>query len=163
MFGAAITCRSVSSSRFLFISLSGLSEGFQVTICKNKEKPSNPVVLDCLLLWTYADPLGEPLRCMSHDNTWPIAKKFMSVGATRIKNPKQLVLCASRSRQFPTSVLNMLTLRPGSAIDHDVQNKSESNLKKYEQIGAFGRTHDVPFFPAGYGIAHQVMVSTPTP
>ncbi|GJD04210.1 homoaconitase, mitochondrial [Colletotrichum higginsianum] len=53
----------------------------------------------------------EPSRCMSHDNTWPIAKKFMSMGATRIKDPSQLVF----------------------ALDHDVQNKSESNLKKYEQ------------------------------
>ncbi|KAK2792874.1 mitochondrial Homoaconitase [Onygenales sp. PD_12] len=78
----------------------------------------------------------EPYRCMSHDNTWPIAKKFMSIGATRIKDPKQLVF----------------------ALDHDVQNKSESNIKKYEQIEAFAKTHGVSFFPAGHGIGHQVMV-----
>ena len=64
--------------------------------------------------------------------------------------------------RVPTSVLNMLTLWPGSGIDHDVQNKTESNLKKYEQIEAFGKTHGVPFFPAGYAIAHQLMVGTPT-
>ncbi|KAI1484846.1 homoaconitase [Biscogniauxia mediterranea] len=76
----------------------------------------------------------EPYRCMSHDNTWPIAKKFMSMGATQVKNPDQLLF----------------------AIDHDVQNKA--NAKKYEQIEAFAKTHGVPFFPPGHGIAHQVMV-----
>ncbi|KAF2999049.1 hypothetical protein G7054_g5018 [Neopestalotiopsis clavispora] len=78
----------------------------------------------------------EPHRCMSHDNTWPIAKKFMSMNATRIKNPSQMVY----------------------ALDHDVQTKTEANLKKYEQIEAFAKTHGVPFFPAGHGIGHQVMV-----
>ncbi|KAI0170664.1 homoaconitase-like protein [Pestalotiopsis sp. NC0098] len=78
----------------------------------------------------------EPYRLMSHDNTWPIAKKFMSMNATRIKNPKQMVY----------------------ALDHDVQTKTEANLKKYEQIEAFAKTHGVPFFPAGHGIGHQVMV-----
>lgn len=73
---------------------------------------------------------------MSHDNTWPIAKKFMSMGATRVKDPSQMVF----------------------ALDHDVQNKTESNLKKYEQIEAFARKHGVVFFPAGYSIGHQVMV-----
>lgn len=81
----------------------------------------------------------EPYRCMSHDNTWPIAKKFMSMGATRVKDPSQMVF----------------------ALDHDVQNKTESNLKKYEQIEAFAKKHGVVFFPAGYSIGHQVMVSVP--
>jgi homoaconitate hydratase len=78
----------------------------------------------------------EPYRCMSHDNSWPIAKKFMSMGATQVKNPEQLVF----------------------GLDHDVQNKSESNLKVYEQIEAFAKKHGVSFFPAGHGIAHQIMV-----
>ncbi|KAK9421783.1 putative Homoaconitase, mitochondrial [Seiridium unicorne] len=78
----------------------------------------------------------KPHRCMSHDNTWPIAKKFMSIGATQLKDPKQMVF----------------------ALDHDVQNKSETNLKKYEQIEAFAKTHGVPFFGAGEGIGHQKMV-----
>lgn len=81
----------------------------------------------------------EPHRCMSHDNTWPIAKKFMSMGATRVKDPSQMVF----------------------ALDHDVQNKTESNLKKYEQIQEFAKKHGVVFFPAGYSIGHQVMVSVP--
>ncbi|KAI1121503.1 homoaconitase [Nemania abortiva] len=75
-------------------------------------------------------------RCMSHDNTWPIAMKFMSIGATQIKDPSQLLF----------------------AIDHDVSNKSESNLKKYEQIEAFAKQHGVRFFGAGSGIAHQLMM-----
>ncbi|KAK4114058.1 homoaconitase [Canariomyces notabilis] len=78
----------------------------------------------------------KPYRCMSHDNTWPIAKKFMSIGATQVKNPSQMVF----------------------ALDHDVQNKTETNLKKYEQIQAFAKTHGIVFFPAGHGIGHQVMV-----
>jgi homoaconitate hydratase len=80
-----------------------------------------------------------PYRCMSHDNTFAIAKKFMSIGATRMKDPKQMVF----------------------GIDHDVQNRTSSNLKKYEQIEEFAKKHGVCFFPAGYGIAHQVMVSVP--
>ena len=63
----------------------------------------------------------------------------MSMGATRVKDPRQLVF----------------------ALDHDVQNKSESNLKKYEQIEAFAKEHGVVFFPAAYAIGHQVMVSVP--
>lgn len=34
--------------------------------------------------------------------------------------------------------------------------------KKYEQIEAFAKAHGVAFFPAGHGIAHQVMVRVPT-
>lgn len=77
-----------------------------------------------------------PHRCMSHDNTWPIAKKFMSIGATQVNDPKQMVF----------------------AIDHDVQNKTEANLTKYEQIKKFAETHGIVFYPPGHGIGHQVMV-----
>ena len=42
------------------------------------------------------------------DNSWPTALKFMSMGAKKIKDPSQIVM----------------------ALDHDVQNKSDSNLKK---------------------------------
>lgn len=81
----------------------------------------------------------KPHRCLTHDNTWPVAMRFMSTGATEIKDPSQLVF----------------------ALDHDVQNKTESNLKKYEQIEAFAKKHGVTFFPAGYAIGHQVMASFP--
>ena len=49
---------------------------------------------------------------MTHDNSWPVATKFMSIGATSIFDNKQVVM----------------------TLDHDVQNKSEANLKKYANI-----------------------------
>lgn len=83
----------------------------------------------------------QPHRCLTHDNTWPVAMRFMSTGATKIKDPAQLVF----------------------ALDHDVQNKSPSNLKKYEQIEQFAKKHGVNFFGAGHGIGHQVMASSSMP
>ncbi|KHJ32172.1 putative homoaconitase [Erysiphe necator] len=77
-----------------------------------------------------------PQHCMTHDNSWPVALKFMSIGATKIHNPKQIVM----------------------ALDHDVQNKSDANLKKYKQIEDFARQHGIDFYPAGFGIGHQIMV-----
>lgn len=77
-----------------------------------------------------------PHHCMTHDNSWPVALKFMSIGATKIHNPRQVVM----------------------TLDHDVQNKSQTNLKKYQQIEDFARKHGVDFYPAGYGIGHQIMV-----
>ena len=73
---------------------------------------------------------------MTHDNSWPVALKFMSMGATRIHDKKQIVM----------------------TLDHDVQNKSESNLRKYRQIGEFAQNQGVDFYPAGRGIGHQIMV-----
>ncbi|KAF2183960.1 aconitase iron-sulfur domain-containing protein [Zopfia rhizophila CBS 207.26] len=43
-------------------------------------------------------------------------------------------------------------------LDHDVQNKSEKNLKKYSQIEGFAKKQGVVFYPAGRGIGHQIMV-----
>lgn len=77
-----------------------------------------------------------PHHCMTHDNSWPVALKFMSIGATKIHDPKQVVM----------------------TLDHDVQNKSESNLKKYKQIEEFAEKQGVDFYPAGRGIGHQIMV-----
>lgn len=68
---------------------------------------------------------------MTHDNTWPCALKFMSIGATRIHDPKQLVM----------------------TLDHDISNKSETNMKKYELIQDFARQHGVDFYPAGRGVS----------
>ncbi|KAF2810831.1 homoaconitase mitochondrial precursor [Mytilinidion resinicola] len=78
----------------------------------------------------------KPHRCMTHDNTWPVALKFMSIGASKIDNPDQIVM----------------------TLDHDVQNKSEKNLTKYRQIEEFARKQGVRFYPAGRGIGHQIMV-----
>ena len=77
-----------------------------------------------------------PHRCMTHDNSWPVALKFMSIGASKLKDPNQIVM----------------------TLDHDVQNKSEKNLKKYRQIEEFAKKQDVDFYPAGRGIGHQIMV-----
>ncbi|KAM0803973.1 homoaconitase [Usnea florida] len=77
-----------------------------------------------------------PAYTMTHDNSWPTALKFMSIGASKIANPRQVVM----------------------ALDHDVQNKSDSNLKKYRQIEEFARKQAVDFYPAGRGIGHQIMV-----
>jgi homoaconitate hydratase len=73
---------------------------------------------------------------MTHDNSWPVATKFMSIGATKIHDPQQIVM----------------------TLDHDVQNKSESNMKKYHNIEAFAKRQSVDFYPAGRGIGHQIMV-----
>lgn len=40
----------------------------------------------------------------------------------------------------------------------DVQNKTESNIKKYRQIEEFAKKQGVDFYPAGRGIGHQIMV-----
>jgi len=77
-----------------------------------------------------------PHHCMTHDNSWPVALKFMSIGASKIYDTKQIVM----------------------TLDHDVQNKSESNLEKYRQIEEFAKKQGVDFYPAGRGIGHQIMV-----
>lgn len=78
----------------------------------------------------------EPSHCMSHDNSWPVAMKFMGLGATRVKDNRQVV----------------------NTLDHDVQNKSEKNLLKYKNIENFAKKQGIDFYPAGRGIGHQIMV-----
>lgn len=78
----------------------------------------------------------QPAHCMSHDNSWPVALKFMGLGASTIKNPRQVV----------------------NTLDHDVQNKSEKNLTKYKNIENFAKKHGIDFYPAGRGIGHQIMI-----
>lgn len=73
---------------------------------------------------------------MTHDNSWPVALKFMSMGATQLHRPQQIVM----------------------TLDHDVQNTSAANLQKYQQIEAFARKHGADFYPAKRGIGHQIMV-----
>ena len=74
-----------------------------------------------------------PKHVMTHDNTSAVMKKFKSIGAPRIANPRQ----------------------PVFALDHDIQNQAEDNLKKYRTIEAFAREQGVDFYPAGTGIGHQ--------
>jgi len=78
-----------------------------------------------------------PKHVMTHDNTAAVMKKFKSIGARRIWDHRQ----------------------PVFALDHDVQNDSESNLAKYREIEQFARQHGIDFYPAGTGIGHQIMVS----
>lgn len=61
------------------------------------------------------------------DNSWPVALKFFAIGAKRIHDPSQIVM----------------------TLDHDVQNHSEKNLKKYKQIEEFASSQGVDFYGAG--------------
>ncbi len=77
-----------------------------------------------------------PRYVMTHDNTSAVMKKFTAIGARRLHDPRQAVF----------------------ALDHDIQNTSESNLSKYREVEAFAREQGVDFYPAGTGIGHQIMV-----
>ena len=77
-----------------------------------------------------------PRHVMTHDNTSAVMKKFRAIGAQRLRDPRQ----------------------PVFALDHDIQNTSESNLTKYREVEAFAREQGVDFYPAGTGIGHQIMV-----
>lgn len=77
-----------------------------------------------------------PKHVMTHDNTGAVIPKFRSIGATKIFDPAQ----------------------PVFALDHDVQNTSPQNLAKYAEIEEFAKANAIPFFPAGSGIAHQIMI-----
>jgi homoaconitate hydratase len=77
-----------------------------------------------------------PDRVMTHDNTSAVMSKFKGIGAKKIHNAKQLIF----------------------ALDHDIQNHDEANLKKYRSIEGFAKEHGVDFYPAGSGIGHQIMI-----
>jgi homoaconitate hydratase len=77
-----------------------------------------------------------PRHVMTHDNTSAVMSKFKAIGAQKIYDRKQLVF----------------------ALDHDIQNHEEANLKKYRSIETFANEHGVEFYPAGSGIGHQIMV-----
>ena len=79
----------------------------------------------------------KPHRVMTHDNTAAVIPKFLSLkDGIEVKAPKQLFF----------------------GLDHDVQNKSDANVKKYSDIEKFAAERGVAFSPAGSGIVHQVMV-----
>lgn len=78
----------------------------------------------------------KPRHILTHDNTSAVIKKFKAIGAKRVFNHQQ----------------------PVFALDHDIQNQSEDNLKKYAAIEAFAREHKIDFYPAGTGIGHQIMM-----
>ncbi|MDX9856832.1 MAG: homoaconitase [candidate division Zixibacteria bacterium] len=76
-----------------------------------------------------------PAFVMTHDNSGAVIPKFTSIGATKVRNPRQVVF----------------------TLDHNVQDKSEKNLEKYGKIEAFAKRHGIDFYPAGRGIGHQIM------
>jgi homoaconitate hydratase len=78
----------------------------------------------------------KPAYVLTHDNTAAVMMKFKAIGATKMANPRQ----------------------PMFALDHDIQNKSEANVKKYKNIEAFSKEVGVDFYPAGRGIGHQIIV-----
>lgn len=78
----------------------------------------------------------QPAHILTHDNTGAVMGKFKSIGATKINNPRQ----------------------PMFALDHNVQDRSEDNLKKYKGIEDFAKEMGVDFYPAGRGIGHQIML-----
>jgi homoaconitate hydratase len=77
----------------------------------------------------------QPAHVMTHDNTGAVIPKFRGIGATKVANPRQIVI----------------------TLDHNVQDKSEKNLEKYAKIEDFARLHGIDFYPAGRGIGHQIM------
>jgi homoaconitate hydratase len=76
-----------------------------------------------------------PAHVMTHDNTGAVIPKFKSIGAKKVADPRQ----------------------PVFALDHNVQDRSEKNLKKYSGIREFAAEMGVDFYPAGRGIGHQIM------
>ncbi len=78
----------------------------------------------------------KPAYVMTHDNTGAVIPKFLSIGAKKFANPRQVVF----------------------ALDHNIQDKSEKNREKYRKIEAFAEEMGNDFYPAGRGIGHQVMI-----
>jgi homoaconitate hydratase len=80
----------------------------------------------------------KPLHVMTHDNTSAVMKKFIQFfdkDKSSMHNP----------------------LQPVFTLDHNIQDKSEDNQKKYTSIARFANDHGIQFFPAGRGIGHQIM------
>ncbi len=76
-----------------------------------------------------------PAYVMTHDNTGAIIPKFITIGAQKFYNHRQVVI----------------------TLDHNVQDKSEKNLTKYKKIEEFAKKMGAHFYPAGRGIGHQIM------
>lgn len=76
-----------------------------------------------------------PAHVMTHDNSGAVIPKFKKIGASKIANPRQVVF----------------------TLDHNVQDTSEANVKKYAGIEAFAKEMGIDFYPAGRGIGHQIM------
>jgi homoaconitate hydratase len=77
-----------------------------------------------------------PAYVMTHDNTGAVIPKFLSIGAKKLADPRQVVF----------------------TLDHNIQDKSEKNLQKYKKIENFAKQMGNDFYPAGRGIGHQIMI-----
>jgi homoaconitate hydratase len=77
-----------------------------------------------------------PHHCMTHDNSWPVALKYISVGASKIHGPAQIVM----------------------TLDHDVQNKICSKPQEIPTDRRLRSEAGLDFYSAGRGIGHQIMV-----
>lgn len=76
-----------------------------------------------------------PAYVMTHDNTGAVIPKFRRIGAASFFDPNQAVF----------------------TLDHNIQDRSETNLEKYRRIEEFAREMGVDFYPAGRGIGHQIV------
>lgn len=81
----------------------------------------------------------QPQHVMTHDNTSAVMKKFeqffaQGLAGSVVKNKQQPVFC----------------------LDHNIQDTTEGNLKKYKAIESFAKSKGIDFYPAGRGIGHQV-------
>ena len=77
----------------------------------------------------------QPLHVMTHDNTGAVIPKFLQMQFTNVASPQQVVC----------------------ALDHNIQDQSPQNQKKYKKIEDFCRKHHIDFYRAGKGIGHQIM------
>ena len=87
-----------------------------------------------------------PKQVMTHDNTGAVIPKFREIFRRRNTGGTPVPLKIRDPHQ------------PVFAIDHDIQNTTPENLGKYAKIESFANEQGVDFYPAGTGIAHQVMV-----
>ena len=78
----------------------------------------------------------EPEHIMSHDNSAAIIKKFNDFNIEKVVNQKQPII----------------------ALDHNIQDFSNANEKKYLEIENFSKKNNLTFFSSGKGIGHQLMV-----
>ncbi|KAL9649665.1 hypothetical protein ABK040_003342 [Willaertia magna] len=82
-----------------------------------------------------------PHHILTHDNTSAVMLKFKAF---------------FEETKLPMSFAN--PKQPVFALDHNIQDQSEANLKKYKNIESFAKQFGVQFYPAGRGIGHQVML-----
>tara|TARA_S200000501_G_scaffold379024_1_gene446668 strand:- start:55188 stop:57107 length:1920 start_codon:yes stop_codon:yes gene_type:complete len=78
----------------------------------------------------------KPRHVLTHDNTAAIISKFKKLTNKNIINSQQPVI----------------------ALDHNIQDQSKINKKKYDMIRQFALKQKSFFFHPGRGIGHQIMI-----